>query len=171
MEELVFERLDPRNADQCNLFHDLMVEYDAELGDLEKIPGISDPKAFVEKWIRSIIDKQGPSDRHLELCFSGENPVGFLYGKLDHPEHRGYIRPGWGYVMEFYVRPSFRRQGCGTEMYARLERMLRADGAQNLYLTADTQAAALFWQAMGFANSHQKSPENDMDIFEKRVSL
>ena len=170
MEELVFEQLDPRNANQCNLFHELMTEYDAELGGFDRIPGVSDPKAFEEKWIRSIIDMQGPSDRHLELCFAGESPVGFLYGKLDHPEHRGYIRPGWGYVMEFYVRPSFRRRGCGTQMYARLERLLRADGAQSLYLTTDTEAGTLFWQAMGFANSPQKSPENDMEIFEKQVS-
>ncbi len=169
MGKLVFEQVDPRNADRCRLFHDLMIEYDAELGGMDNIPGIPDIKAFEEKWIRSIIDKQGPSDRHLELCFAGEDPVGFLYGKLDHPEHRGYIRPGWGYVMEFYVRPSFRRRGLGTEMYARLERLLRADGAQNLYLTADTPAAALFWQAMGFVNSHEKCPDNDMEIFEKRA--
>ena len=168
METLIFTRLDPQNAEHCRLFHDLMVEYDAERGDLDKVPGISDPKAFEEKWIRSIIGMQGPSDRHLELCFSGENPVGFLYGKLDHPEHRGYIRPGWGYVMEFYVRPPFRRRGFGTEMYARLERLLRSDGAQGLYLTSDTPTGVPFWLAMGFVNSHQKSPENDMEIFEKQ---
>lgn len=38
---------------------------------------------FLLKWIQGCIDMQGPHDRHMELVFIGDEPIGFLYGKID----------------------------------------------------------------------------------------
>ena len=61
-----------------------------------------------------MINIQGDADRHLELCYDGDSLIGFLYGKIDHPDHKGYIKAGYGYIMEFYEigRASCRERVC-----------------------------------------------------------
>ncbi len=122
---------------------------------------------ILSKWANSMINIQGDSDRHLEICYDANNLIGFLYGKLDHPEHRGYIKVGYGYIMEFYVLPEFRHNGYGTQMYKHLEELLKTDGAKGLYLTSDPVTGKPFWEFMGFSYTGQKSPENNLDIYEK----
>lgn len=114
-----------------------------------------------------MINVQGDIDRHLELCYVENNLIGFLYGKIDHPEHKGYIKVGYGYIMEFYVLPEYRRKGYGRQMYAHLEELLKNDGAKKLYLTSDPVTGKPFWESLGFVYSGEKSPENSQDIYEK----
>lgn len=108
-------------------------------------------------------------DRFVELCYLGEDLIGFTYGKIDREEHRGYVRPGWGYVMEFYVKPEYRRNGYGREVYKHLENIFKANGVSNVWLTADPVTGEPFWSAVGFANSGKKSPENNLYIYEKEL--
>ncbi len=96
---------------------------------------------------------QGPHDRHLELCYDGDSLVGFWYGKVDHPEHKGFIKPGYGYIMEFYVIPAYRRQGYGTAMFRRLHGLFASHGVKRLYLTADPVTGKPFWEWIGFQNT------------------
>ncbi len=116
-----------------------------------------------------MINIQGEHDRHLELCYENNSLIGFLYGKIDHLSHQGYIKIGYGYIMEFYVIPEFRRKGYGKKMYVHLEELLKKDGAFNLYLTADPITGKPFWEAMGFTNSLKKSPDNNQDIYIKAL--
>ena len=88
---------------------------------------------------------------------------------MDHPEHRGYIRAGWGYIMEFFVLPEYRRGGYGREMFRRLQALFQKDGAKQMYLTADPVTGRPFWEAMGFAASGERSPENQLEIYEKTI--
>lgn len=114
-----------------------------------------------------MINIQGDDDRHLELCYDGDTLIGFLYGKIDRPEHRGFIKVGYGYIMEFFVLPDYRRKGYGKRMYEHLENLLKADGAKKLYLTSDPVTGKPFWEALGFTYTSEKSPENNQDIYEK----
>ena len=116
-----------------------------------------------------MIGIQGDPDRHLELCYEGERLIGFLYGKIDHPDHKGYIRVGDGYIMEFYVLPEDRRKGYGRRMYARLEGLLREDGAKGFYLTADPVTGRPFWLSMGYLPTGERSPDNGVEIYEKEL--
>lgn len=125
------------------------------------------PKDILTKWANSMINIQGDTDRHLELCYNGDSLIGFLYGKIDHPDHKGYIKVGHGYIMEFYVLPVFRRNGYGKQMYSHLEELLISDGAKGLYLTSDPVTGKPFWEAMGYKNTGEKSPENNLEIYEK----
>ena len=149
-------------------FDRLMRKYSAEL-DFNS--GNPTPPEFLTKWINSIIRLQqnGDPDRHLEYCHNGENLIGFLYGKIDHPEHRGYKKIGYGYIMEFFVLPEYRRNGYGAAMFRRLEQLFSADGAARMYLTTDSLAGERFWQAMGFVPTGEISPENGDPIYEKEV--
>ena len=169
MEHIKFEQLNPTNEMHCACFRKMMRAYAKEQGGLEAFVGNEDEGAIIEKWISSILRQLGPSDRHLELCWLDETLAGMMYGKVDHLEHRGFIKPGYGYVMEFYVVPELRRKGIGTEMYHHLEKCFAADGAKQVYLTTDTDCGISFWEHLGFVNSHEKSPDNQMDIYEKWV--
>ena len=127
------------------------------------------PPEVQQKWIQSIIDKLWPADRHLELCYDNDTLIGFLYGKVDHEDHRSFIKPGYGYIMEFYVLPEHRRKGYGKMMYLRLENHFRCDGVKNIYLTADPITGKPFWEAVGFTHNGEISPENHLEIYEKEL--
>lgn len=164
---LVFLPINPDNISHCNAFTYLMKRYIAEMNRHSHRPL---PEEFQQKWIDSILSAQGPKDSHLELCYAGNVLVGFLYGKVDHPEHKGYIRPGHGYIMEFYIEPEHRRKGYGSQMFHRLEAIFRADGVIQMYLTADPVTGKPFWEAMGFVNSGMYSPNNQLLIYERYVT-
>ena len=168
MQQLKFLCVTQDNSQLCADFSALMFPYSEELDeDLdEKLPA-----EILQKWIDSILRMQGDSDRHLELCYDGDALIGFLYGKVDHPEHRGYIKPGYGYIMEFYVRPEYRRKGYGTKLYQRMEELFRNDGTSRLYLTTGTKTGIPFWRAMGFSPTGEICPENQMEIYEKKIRL
>lgn len=169
MEKLRFESLNPTDDVQCECFRRMMYLYCGELGGMEELAGGMAVDDFIEKWIQSILKKLGPSDRHLEVCWLGDIPAGFLYGKVDHKEHRGFVRPGEGYVMEFYVEPQLRRRGIGTAMYRHLEKCFSDDGAKSVYLTTDTDGGISFWEHLGFVNCQEKSPDNQMEIYQKAI--
>jgi len=164
---LTYIKVTADDKKSCAVFESLMYPYIDELNEHSDRPL---PDKFRKKWIDSIIAMQGPSDRHLELCFADNEPVGFLYGKVDHADHNGFIKPGYGYIMEFYVSPQYRRKGYGRMMYRRLEACFAGDGAKMMYLTADPVTGRPFWEAMGFRSSGERSPENRLEIYEKPIT-
>jgi ribosomal protein S18 acetylase RimI-like enzyme len=121
------------------------------------------------KITRGILNMQGPYDRHLELCYDGDNLIGFLYGKVDHEGHKGFIKPEHGYIMEFYVKPKFRRLGYGKAMFEHKGDLFGLHGTRRMYLTADPVTGKPFWEAMGFEDTGEISPENKQAIYEKDV--
>ena len=164
--QIKYVRVCADNEESCKAFKTLMVPY------MEELDAHSDdplPMELLPKWIDSIIAMQGSSDRHTQLCFVGEDLIGFLYGKVDHEDHKGFIKPGYGYIMEFYVRPQYRRKGYGKRMFLHMERLFRDNGVKRMYLTADPVSGKPFWEAMGFARTGERSPENKLDIYEKAV--
>ena len=163
---LTFVQLRAENKKDCTAFEQLMRPYTQEL---DEHANRSTPSHFIEKWIQSIIQIQGDCDRHLELCYDNKTLIGFLYGKVDHPDHKGFIKAGYGYVMEFFVLPAFRRNGYGKEMALHLEKQFRQDGVKRMYLTADPVTGQPFWEAMGFVKTGETSPENHLDIYEKQI--
>lgn len=137
--------------------------------ELDRHQGRHTDPEFLRNVTRSILSMQGPHDRHLELCYDGDSLVGFWYGKVDHPEHKGFIKPGYGYIMEFYVIPAYRRQGYGTAMFRRLHGLFASHGVKRLYLTADPVTGKPFWEWIGFQNTGERSPENGLSIYEMGI--
>ena len=167
MNRLTFVQLCAENQDSCAAFEELMWQY---ANELDRHHNRTTPTDFIAKWIKSIIDIQGDSDRHLELCYDDHTLIGFLYGKVDHPEHKGYIKVGYGYIMEFFVLPEHRHNGYGKEMYLRLEKHFKKDGVRRMYLTADSVTGKPFWESLGFVDTGEKSRENNQTIYEKQIS-
>lgn len=162
-----FIQITSADSKLCQTFKSLMLPY---MRELDSHHDNYFPLEVQQKWIQSIIDMQGPADRHLELCYDNDTLIGFLYGKVDHEEHRGFIKPGYGYIMEFYVLPEHRRKGYGKMMYLRLENHFRHDGVKNMYLTADPITGKPFWEAMGFRKNGEISSDNHLEIYEKEIA-
>lgn len=166
MKRLSFVQLHIENKDNCASFEQLMWQYAKELDEHRDR---TTSAGFTARWIESILQMQGDSDRHLELCYDDHTLIGFLYGKVDHPEHKGFIKVGYGYIMEFFVLPAYRRNGYGTEMYLHLEKLFKQDGVKRIYLTSDPVTGNPFWESLGFVNAGERSPENDLKVYEKQI--
>lgn len=163
MSDLTFVKLRKRRKLR-KAFMELIMPYCREL---DKNVGRVTPDEKLLRFAESIVGFAGDRDRIIEICFVGDEPIGFLYGKIDREGHRGSVRPGWGYVLEFYVQPKYRRQSYGRKMYQHLESIFAGKGVTNIWLTADPVTGEPFWTAMGFFNSQEKSAENGLYIFEK----
>ena len=166
MNELVFLQLEKENKAHIELFGKLLVPYFYELDTNLNADPVT-PQNRVLEYARGMVNMQGPVDRHLEVCFHVKKPIGFVYGKVDHEDHRGFIKPGYGFIMEFYVIPEFRRQGVGKQMCLRIEEYFRNDKVPRVYLTSDPVTGIPFWLSMGYEHLGEISPENNQQIFEK----
>lgn len=165
MPELIFTRIN-LDSSLCAAFTSLMHRYGPEISAHTERP-LSDE--MLRSWTQSIIRLSASPDRLIEVCCDGDVPVGFLYGKIDREGDRGYIRPGWGYVMEFYVIPERRREGLGRIMAQRMEDFFREKGVKQAYLTADPVTGKPFWAAAGYRAMGEISPENGQEFFEKNL--
>lgn len=103
MKKLKFVKLQKDNEEHYNLLASLMIPYNKELDEHK---GSETPRDIILNVTRSMLNMQGPQDRHLELCYEGEYLIGFLYVKVDHEKHKGFIKPEYGYIMEFYLNLS-----------------------------------------------------------------
>lgn len=149
-----------------DIFHELMQKYAKELDEHQNRN--TDPQ-MLKKWTDRIIEKQSEHGKYLNLCYSDGTVVGFLFGRIDPPDDKGFFKEGRGCVVEFYVLPEHRRKGYGKEMFLHLQDMFRHDGAKAIYLTADPITGKPFWEALGFIGTGEISPENGQEIYEKRI--
>ena len=96
-----------------------------------------------EKFIQSIIDRQGEHNRWLLLLKYKNEYIGFVHMKI------GGERPGWGFILEFYIVPDKRRQGWGRRLFNYVVNILQAHGVNNIWLWSASDAEP-FWYSLGF---------------------
>lgn len=149
------------------VFHQLMRAYSKEL-DLHQ--NRTTDEKILAGWTERVIAGQHESGRCLKLCCDGGSVIGFLYGKIDMPDDKGFRKLGYGYVMEFYVQPQYRRKGYGREMYGCLERFFADEKAAGVYLTADPVTGKPFWRSLEFKENGEISPENNLPVYEKHLT-
>lgn len=127
------------------------------------------PKHLIPRITRSMIDKLDES-RLLRMALDDGEAIGFCYAKIDKEGDRGLIRPGWGYMMEFFVHPAHRRKGIGRRLTDACEAFFAGHGVHHVWLTADAVTGVPFWLSCGYSDSGADSPENGQRIFEKRLN-
>ena len=96
-----------------------------------------------EKFIQSILARQRESNRWLLLFRYRDEYIGFVHMKI------GGERPGWGFIMEFYIIPSKRRRGWGRRLFNRIVTILQAQGVDNVWLWSAPESEQ-FWHSLGF---------------------
>ena len=150
------------------LFHVLMKDYARELDEHQN--RITEPTAL-SKWTDNIISKsKNNAFRILKLCYISNKVIGFLIAKIDKSDDKGFRKDGYGYIMEFYVLPEYRRKGYGRQMYFHLEEFFKANRVKKMYLTADPIIGKPFWESLGFISTGEISPENNQAVYEKNIT-
>jgi GNAT superfamily N-acetyltransferase len=133
-------RLDLGNADDVNALTSLLHAYNREIGT---------PPGFDEsKYLASVMKRMREPERWFFLARSpAKEPAGFSYFKIDREECTG-----WGYVLEFFVRPEHRLKGLGRHLLRRSCCVLAGAGVRKVWLTSNP-GARRFWQACGFVST------------------
>ena len=96
-----------------------------------------------EKFVQSILARQGEPNRWLLLLRYGDEYIGFVHMKV------GGERPGWGFILEFYIVRNKRRLGWGRRLFNRIVNILQARGVENVWLWSAPEAEP-FWYSLGF---------------------
>jgi len=137
-EKITLEFVRKEQAHLVDIFMHLGRDYNAEIArEGETID-------MHERFLKSIVSRQGEPERWLALFKLDQEHIGFCHFKIDRQE-----RPGWGYIMEFYIISSQRRKGFGRRCCGLVSEILRNQGAETVWLASDPQAEE-FWRACGF---------------------
>lgn len=121
--------------------------------------------------LRKRIKIQGQRpDMHFEIAYHQEEPVGIANFAVDPGTIYSLIESGYGTVMEFYIKPGFRREGFGKEFLDHIENVLRNDSARNMYICPDPVNGKPFWEAMGFVDTGKIDPDSKLPIYTKDIA-
>ena len=115
-----------------------------------------------ERFLQSILARQGGPDRWLFLLKHKNEYVGFAHVKIDKNE-----RPGWGFILEFYIVPAKRKMGLGRGFYNLIEDMLKSRGVKDIWLLATK--AIPFWRSLGFKLTGEIDKETGQNILTKSL--
>ena len=136
----------------------LMSDYMRELG-------CSMPEAVIRGNLSDFIDAQCEKGIiRVRMAYEGEKPAGFSVFQIDTPESDWCLRPGWGFIREYYVVPAFRKHGIGRILADCTVQELKHMGAAGLYLTST--GAVPFWQKCGWRLTAAVTPKGQ-SILEK----
>ncbi len=114
-----------------------------------------------QRFLQSMLRRQGEPDRWLTLFMQGDQAVGFAHFKIDKDE-----RPGSGYILEFYIIPERRRRGLGRECLSLITSTLTVAGCKSVWLASQSTAES-FWRACGFYETGEF--ERDQKVLIKTV--
>lgn len=145
--------------------YNLMIDYVAETDSHQCI---NTPEQIIPNITKSMINKID-NNRFLQIVYEEDEPIAFCYAKIDRIGDKGYIRPNWGYIMEFFVRKTHRRRGIGKELVKQCETFFKEKGAKNVWLTADAVTGTPFWLACGYFDTGEISAENNQKILSKAL--
>lgn len=160
-----FITVEKNNHFHFELLDSLMHEY---VSETDSHIGTSTPEEIIPKITKSMIDKLN-ENRYMKIVFIDNEPVGFCYAKIDRIGDMGDTRPGWGYIMEFFIRSTFRRKGFGKELAVSCEQFFKDNDIKNIWLTADDITGIPFWKALGYSDTGEISKENNQMIFIKSL--
>jgi N-acetylglutamate synthase-like GNAT family acetyltransferase len=97
-----------------------------------------------ERFLQSILTRQGETDRWLLLLKYEKEHLGFVHMKIDKDE-----RVGWGFILEFYIIPTKRRLGWGHKLFSLSLEILRERGVRHIWLLTSPRSES-FWHSLGF---------------------
>lgn len=169
--ELQFVQIKKSDKKQVAALVPLWIAYIHEIykGDKE-VENMTDYE--IENWLIRRVNIQGECDTmHFEMIMRKEEPIGFAMFAVDLGGIRNVLDGGYGYIMEFYIKPPYRRKRIGAETYRHIVRIFQKHGVPKIYLTPESENAVPFWKAMGFAESGKIDPDNDMPIYISNVML
>ena len=136
-------KLDHWDTDYSRPFYEMLCAYLME--DFGLRPG----KEHLEQLYENIRTELDLSHIFVHLLLAWQLPVGFCISLLDTEDRPLCIRPGYGFIRDYYIRPSFRRQALGTAFFHQLCEYYRSLHAKGIYLLSSPDTFP-FWTSLGF---------------------
>jgi len=156
VKKIKFIQINKENEKQLQQLLSMWIPYYKEIGSAES-------ESAITKYARQRVNIQGKrEDMHFELCFDDSILIGFCYYAVDLGGIRGVLPPSLGYIMEFYINPSYRRNGLGTHLYNFIKQKFISCEAKDIWLTAAKVNGEPFWFSLGFADTGEI--ENELKI-------
>jgi N-acetylglutamate synthase-like GNAT family acetyltransferase len=116
-----------------------------------------------EKFLLSILARQGEPERWLLLLKYENTYAGFAHVKIDKDQ-----RLGLGFILEFYVIPTKRKMALGRTFFNRISCMLQAIGVKDIWLLPDPKSEP-FWRKLGFKQIRELDKETGRKIMIKSL--
>lgn len=150
--QVEYVKINRENADNCLDFLNLGYDYMKETAPEKSLE-------IHNKFLNSILNRQSEKERWLIGLKINNRMIGFAHFKVDRDE-----RIGWGYILEFYIIPDFRRKGLGSKLYNFIKQEFMNCGIKNIWLTASKVDGEPFWFSIGFMDTGEI--ENELKILE-----
>jgi GNAT superfamily N-acetyltransferase len=166
MKKISFISYDKENINHYEGFLRLFSDYLDEvcLGKPEN----NIPKHIMPKIIDIIGQEIEKYKEWLYLCYKDTDLIGFSLAQIDTPDNPMCKRTGWGFIREFYIIPSCRRNGFAKQMCNFIEKAIVINGTNNIYLTASDNGIP-FWETMGYNFTGKIDDKNGNKIYEKQI--
>lgn len=161
MENIEYRQIYEHNHD---LYQDLLpqwIDYMKWLDEQDDLTTSNDE--FIHDLNRRVKQQGSRNDMHFELCYVDGKFVGFSHYAIIKDTDKGYL-------MEMYISPEYRRKGYGRKFYNHIEQTLKCEGANQISLTTDTDTGMSFWTSVGFCDTGEIDPDNNMSIYIKQLS-
>ncbi len=163
-----FIPFDAGNIHHCSCLENMLTDYFDET--FANNPQDKVPTRFIPKLLKIIGEETRKYKEWLYFCAIDGLFIGFSIFQVDTPDNPMCKREGWGFIREFYIIPSHRRNGFAKQMYQFVEKKLLEDRPRNIYLTSDPNNGIPFWEAMGYVYSGKTDNANENKIYEKYFS-
>lgn len=165
LDDLTFQQIFKNDEEMINNLIPKWIAYMREVHqEDDEMQEIHDSE--IEKWLRDRINIQGQSDTmHFEIIIHKHKVIGFTMYAVDLGGIKGILDAGYGYIMEIYVQPLYRRKGFGKMIFKHILQVFKNHGVIKMYLTPDTKSGIPFWETIGFENSNKIDPDNHMPIY------
>ena len=102
-----------------------------------------------------------------EMIWSGNNAIGFAFYSIDGGI-KNLIPSGYGYIMEFYVLPEWRKKRIGSYCSNYICNKLYEAGCPQVYLTSVPNSDN-FWNNNVFVKSNLFDPYNKLNIWFRQL--
>lgn len=168
MKKITFISYDKENIKHYEGFLRLFTDYFDEICSDE--PENKIPTHVMPKIINIIGEETQKYKEWLYLCYKDADLIGFSLAQIDTLDNPMCKRIGWGFIREFYIIPSCRRNGFAKQMCNFTENLIAKNGVNNIYLTADANIGIPFWEAMGYSFTGKIDDKNGNRIYEKYIS-
>lgn len=167
MRLLTYESIEEKNDTQMEILYKLWIPYMREI--YREDSEFNDTDEELKEGARQrVMAAAARKDMFFELVIDENQAyVGFLFYAVDHGGIPGVLPAGFGYIMEVYAAPAYRRRGYATQMYERMMEKFHMLHTEHFYLTPDFANGIPFWTAMGFRDSGLIDPDNQMPIYVK----
>ena len=167
MENLTYLQPENHNDDHRVLLESLTIPYHQEL---DTHGGETLSVHEIRSITGDMLSAAGRAGVGLELCYLEGELVGFWYGKVDINATGVQRKAGKATILEFYIRPGYRRRGLGRAMYHRVAEVLGIWGAECVELMADPVTGAPFWHKMGFKPNGKTDEDYGYPIWESKFA-